>query len=129
MKTFFRYAAALLSGAAVCGAVLLAKGLPEQMQQLMRVLSDAFLGAAALLLLACSVVWIGRQGMFRGMGYTVRRVFVALHSQEYREAHKESYSEYCERKGLRKTPCLFLLISGAAYLVPAVVFAILYCTI
>ena len=83
----------------------------------------------ALLLLACAIVWIGRQGMFRGMGYTVRRIFVALHSQEYRDAHKETYSEYCERKGLRKTPCLFLLITGCAYLVPAVTFAVLYFTV
>lgn len=127
MKTFFRYAAAVLAGAAVCGAVLLAKGISGlQAQALMRVLSDAFTAAAVLLLLACALVWITRQGTFRGMGYTVRRIFVALHSQEYRDAHKETYSEYCDRKGLRRTPCLFLLISGCVYLVPAIVFTVLY---
>lgn len=129
MKTFLRYLIAALAGAAACGAVLLAKGIPSQTQPLMRVLSDAFTAAAVLLLLACAIVWIGRQGMFRGMGYTVRRIFVALHSQEYRDAHKETYSEYCERKGLRKTPCLFLLITGCSYLVPAVTFAVLYFTV
>ena len=89
MKTFFRYAAAVLAGAAVCGAVLLAKGVSGlQAQALMRLLSDAFTAAAVLLLLACALVWITRQGTFRGMGYTVRRIFVALHSQEYRDSHK-----------------------------------------
>ena len=55
--------------------------------------------------------------------------FVSLHAKEYRDSHKESYSEYRERKGAKKTPCLYLVIVGAAFLLPGILFAVLYVSV
>ena len=127
-RRWIKYAAALLIGGAAACALLFGRGFlaAETMRERMRLLSDAFLVPGALLLLAGCLLWIVREGTFAGMGYTFRKLWNSLHSQEYQAAHKESYAEYRARKSAQKTPFLFLLVPGGVFLLPAVLFTILY---
>lgn len=127
-RRWIKYIVALLIGAAVFCAMLFGKGFMrlDTEKEKLRLLSDAFLVPGILLLLAGCFSWIMRQGTFSGMGYTVKRIFISLHSAQYREEHKESYAEYRERKAEKRSPFLFLIIVGAVYLIPAIVITILY---
>lgn len=129
MKTaWIKYLIAALLGAAAVLGILFGKGYPslESNAERMKLLSDAFLVPGLILLLCGCFIWIVRQGTFSGMGYTFRRIFVSLHAKEYRDKHKESYTEYRERKAGKKTPFLFLILTGAAFLIPAIVFTLIY---
>lgn len=130
-RKWIKYLAALLIGGAAVCALLFGRGFlaAETMRERMRLLSDAFLVPGALLLLAGCLLWIVREGTFAGMGYTFRKLWNSLHSREYREAHRESYAEYCERKSAKKTPFLFLIITGGIFLLPAILFTVLYLVI
>ena len=128
-RRWIKYAAALLIGGAAACALLFGPRLPRRRDDAgtdAALLSDAFLVPGALLLLAGCLLWIVREGTFAGMGYTFRKLWNSLHSQEYQAAHKESYAEYRARKSAQKTPFLFLLVSGGVFLLPAVLFTILY---
>lgn len=128
MKRAVKYIVAAFVGAAICCAVVFGKNIQsaETMQSRIKILSDAFTGAGLILLLSGLFVWIVRQGVFAGMGYAFRSIFVSLHAQKYREEHRETYTEYRERKGERKTPFLFLIITGAIFLIPAVALTVAY---
>lgn len=128
MKRAVRYFVATAAGSAVCIAVLLAKNVfaSHDTAQTVRILADAFTAAGLTLLVSGLLVCIARQGTFFGMGYAFHSLIVALHSNEYRKAHRESYSEYVERKGKKNTAFLFLLITGGVFMIPAVVFTILF---
>lgn len=128
MKRAVRYFAATAAGCAVCIAVLLAKNVfsSTDTAQAVRVLADAFTVAGLTLLVSGLLVCISRQGMFLGMGYTFHSLIVSLHDSEYRKEHRESYSEYVERKSKKDTAFLFLIITGGVFMIPAVVFTILF---
>ena len=123
-----RYIIAALAGAIIALAVVFLKGITraDSITVKFRILSDAFLAAGLILTLSGAFVWIVGQGTFSGLGYAFSRLFVALHDKRYRDEHKETYLEYGERKAAKKSPCLFLIITGAAYLVPAIAFTILF---
>lgn len=130
-RGWIKYAAALLAGAAAVCAILFGKayfGL-ETAKERLRVLSDAFLVPGLVLILAGCMVWIVRQGTFSGMGYTVRKIWNSLHSKEYQDGHRESYAEYRERKSAKRTPFLFLILTGAFYLLPSIVITVIYATL
>ena len=128
LKAALRYIIAALVGAGIVLAVVFAKGIlqTDSTTVKIKILSDAFLAAGLVLALSGAFVWIVRQGTFSGLGYAFNRLFVALHDKQYRDEHKESYLEYGERKAAKKPPFLFLIITGAAYLIPAIVFVILF---
>lgn len=128
MKRAARYCAATAAGGAVCMAVLLAKNVfsAADTVQTVRILADAFTAAGLMLLVSGLLVCIVRQGTFLGMGYAFRSLIVALHGSEYRKEHRESYSEYVERKGKKETAFLFLIITGGVFMIPAVLFTILF---
>ena len=128
MKRAVRYFAATAAGGAICIAVLLAKNLFSSTDtvQTVKILADAFTAAGLTLLVLGLLVCIVRQGTFLGMGYAFRSLIVALHGHEYRKEHRESYSEYVERKGKKETEFLFLIITGGVFMIPAVLFTILF---
>lgn len=127
-KGWSKYLIAVSIGTAILLAILFGKGYPslESAAERFKLLSDAFLVSGLLLLLSGCLVWIMRQGTFSGMGYTFRRIFVSLHSKEYRDEHKESFAEYRERKSDKKTPFLFLILTGSIFLIPAIAFTLIY---
>lgn len=128
MKRAIKYIVASLCGAAVCLAVIFGKNIlsAESVAQKIKILADAFTIAGLVLILSGLFVWIMRQGTFNGMGFAFRSLFVALHDSEYRQSHKESYSEYKERKSKKDTPFLFLIITGVAFMIPAIIFTVLF---
>lgn len=128
LKSALRYIIAALVGAAIVLAVIFFKqiGQAQSTRAIFKILSDAFLASGLILTLSGAFVWIVGQGTFSGLGYAFSRIFVALHDKQYREEHKETYLEYGERKAAKKKPFLFLIITGAAYLVPAITFTILF---
>lgn len=126
-KTVFRSLIAALAGAAIsCVFIFTRMDNAQTVNDVMRILSDGFLCGGLILALSGAMVWLVNQGTFSGLGYAFRSIFVSLHDQAYRETHKETYSDYVERKSEKKTPCLFLVIVGGAYLVVAVVFTVLF---
>lgn len=128
LRTALRYVIAALAGAAIVLSVIFAKGILQagSATATFKILSDAFLASGLALTLSGAFVWIVRQGTFSGLGYAFSRLFVALHDKQYRDEHKETYLEYGERKAAKKPPFLFLIIVGAAYLVPSITFTILF---
>lgn len=127
-KKAIKYVIAILAGAVLCLAVIFGKGIitAETVQQKIRILSDAFTAAGLILLLSGLLVWIVRQGTFTSMGYAFHSLFVSLHDSEYRESHQTTYGEYRDRKLSKNTPFLFLIITGAAFMIPAIVFTVLF---
>lgn len=128
MKRVIKYAVTVLCGIAICLAVIFGKGAfsVTEMSETIKIIADAFTVSGLVLLLSGLFVWIVRQGTFNGLGYAFKSLFVALHDKEYRESHKETYVEYSERKDKKSTPFLFLIITGGAFLIPAIVFTILF---
>ncbi len=129
MKKILRFLIAMLIGIAVCLTILFVKDIfsAQTPQEIYKILSDAFAVPGILLLLGGVFVWIVRQGTFSGMGYAFRQIWNALHSQKYRDEHKETFSEYRERKsGGEKPSFLYLIIIGSAFLLPGIIFSILF---
>ncbi len=128
MKSVLRPIIAALCGTAVCAAILFGKGIlsADSSRETMRILSDAFTVPGLVLLLCGLFVWILRQGTFSGMGYALKQLYMTMRSEKYREEHKESFSDYRERKQSRKPPFLFLIVTGCVFLVPGILFSILY---
>lgn len=130
-RGWIKYLIALLVGCAIFSAILFGKGFTQldSFKEKLGLLSDAFLVPGILLILFGCFTWIIRQGTFSGMGYTIKNIWTSLHSKEYRDEHKESYADYRQRRAEKKTPFLFLIITGAFFLIPSIAVTIIYTVI
>ena len=107
-------------------AVLLIKGVfsAETTKEMVMILSDAFFFAGAIMLVAAGLVWASDNGVSDGIGYSFSKLF-SLRKRNY-EDHKETYSEYKERKHTRKSSIVEFLIPGLSFVTISVIFFVLY---
>ena len=113
-------------GLVVAVALLFIKGVfsAETTKETFMILSDAFFFAGAMLLIAAGLVWASDNGVSDGIGYSFSKLF-NLRKRDY-EDHKESYSEYKERKHTKKSSIVEFLISGMNFVAISVVFFVIY---
>lgn len=120
------------------GVVLLVCGinglLTEKLEksETYKVLSDAFFVAGVVYLGIGGLLWASDKGAFDGLGYSISSLW-GLHkpSGERLNWHKnETYEEYVERKHKpeKKKANIFLPIVGAALLLVAILFIVLWHT-
>ncbi len=129
MNKIARPLVTFLVATAVFLAVLFGCGIlsAENAQECVRIWSDAFSVPGILFFLSGAFVWIARQGTFSGMGFACRQIWVSLHSKQYREEHRESYSEYRERRlAGKKVPFIYLILTGVCFLIPAILLSIVF---
>lgn len=128
MRKLIKYIVSFLIGGAVFLLVLFFRydATGETAAEWMLILSDSLCAAGLLLLLSGLLLWLVGIGTFSGMGYAFSRITVSFHKKAYREEHRETFSEYKERKGKKKKPVLFLLVTGTVYLVPGIICTILF---
>ena len=107
-------------------AVLLIKGVfsAETTKEMVMILSDAFFLGGALILVVAGLVWASDNGVSDGIGYSFSKLF-NLRKRDYEE-HKESYSEYKDRKHSKKSSVIEFLISGVSFVFISVVFLLIY---
>ena len=107
-------------------AVLLIKGVfsAETTKEMVMILSDAFFLGGALILVVAGLVWASDNGVSDGIGYSFSKLF-NLRKRDYEE-HKESYSEYKDRKHSKKSSVIEFLISGVSCVFISVVFLLIY---
>ena len=107
-------------------AVLLIKGVfsAETTKEMVMILSDAFFLGGALILVVAGLVWASDNGVSDGIGYSFSKLF-NLRKRDYEE-HKESYSEYKDRKHAKKSSVIEFLISGVSFVFISVVFLLIY---
>ncbi len=96
----------------------------ETAAQRLQCLSDAFTLPGVLLLAVGSLMWISQQGTFDFFGYVGKTVVDLFRTR----AEHVRYGDYIlEKREKRKIGGFgFLLITGAAFMVIAVVFLVLY---
>ncbi len=111
---------------AITIAVLIIKGVFSSItiKETAMILSDSFFLGGSLMLVAAGLVWASDHGVSDGIGYSFSKLF-SLRKRDYEE-HKESYSEYKDRKHARKSSVIEFLIAGLGFVVISVVFLLIY---
>ncbi len=121
-----KYVLAVSAGVLLVCLVLFAQDYADaQGLQCVRILCDAFTVPALVLLLTGMLSWVAGEGLFDGLSYAVR----SLAGMFARWEHLR-YRDYVKSKREARTPggCGFLLVTGAAFAVPALVFLLLFYT-
>lgn len=89
-------------------------------ERVFRILSDAALLAAVILLGGGFILFAGNNAVFSGIGYSTRQIF-SLMGRRYEEK-KQSYYEYREERLSKKRDMKFLFIVGGVFLAASVIF-------
>ena len=93
---------------------------------LYKALSDSFFISGMLFLCVGGLVFVNRNGAFDGLVYAVKYVFT-VHYNHKQGKKNESYYEYKQRKAAEeKAPCLFLVLTGLAFVLAATVCMLLF---
>ena len=87
-------------------------------------LADAFTIPAVIMLMIGILVWISTTGTFDMLGYGLKKAKDAFVPSPY--THEQFYDYKMRKNKKRTTGYGFMLISGGIYLIPGVVFNILY---
>ena len=95
-------------------------------QDLYRTLSDAFTVPGLLCLFAGGLLWLSQEGAMDGVSYVLQTAVKSLLFMG-RQAHRETYGEYVERRRAKKSGGFgFLLITGVVCLLIAGLFTLLF---
>lgn len=91
-------------------------------------LADAFLIPGVIILMVGLLVWVGNEGTFDMLAYGFSRAKNSfIPSPKYKD---EKFYDYKMRRAEKRIKGYsFLFISGGIYMIPAVIFNILYYTI
>lgn len=115
----------LAAATAIAIGIAFARGIAQaEGKDVLRCLSDAFFVSGALVLLSGGLVWCADNGVADGLTYGASRLFRrrGVHYEE----HRETYSEYRERKHTKKLRIAEFLIGGGIYLLLSVLILIPY---
>lgn len=128
-RAWVKYAVAFLIGAVISVLILWSRGAFSTgltAQEIYLHLSDAFFISGVLLFAAGALVFVARHGAFDIFTYSVK-FMLSLMRKPKPDRKKESFYEYKERLAAKeKTPCLFLITAGAAFLVAGAIFALMF---
>ena len=125
-SVFIKYGIAVLIGAALVWIYLSLRDFTgaEPPAERYRMLCDAFTIPGSVLMLSAALVALANAGSFTGIGYSMSSFF--RHLIPGAALKHEKYSEYYERHQKKVTGYGFLLHVGAAFMVVALVFYVLF---
>lgn len=89
-----------------------------------RILSDCFFVPAALLLSMAGLTWAKNGGVWDGLGFTIK-IMIDRMKPKY---ERTTFAEYREKREEKSSSPVYSLIAGVVYLIPAIVFLVLYNT-
>lgn len=127
-NALIKYGVTALCGGAVVGLVLELHGFAQAATQADRykILADAFTIPGVVIALLWVLIWLGGEGAFLGIGYAVRYA-VRMLIPGNALGPRERYSDYVARKSEQPpVKATFLLFTGLAFILIAVIFIILY---
>lgn len=87
-------------------------------------LADAFTIPSVVMLMLGVLVWISTTGSFDALGYAFNRAKEAFIPTIYK--HEQFYDYKVRKDKKRKKGYGFMFISGGIYIIPAIIFNILY---
>lgn len=87
-------------------------------------LADAFTIPSVVMLMLGVLVWISTTGSFDILGYAFKRAKEAFVPSKY--THEQFYDYKVRKDQHRKKGYGFMFISGGIYVIPAIIFNILY---
>ncbi len=100
----------------------------EDIQDIMKSLSDCFVVPGILLILFGLLVICSNGGTFDMLGFGMKKL-VSVFKRHPTEKDKESFYDYRKRKQENKHSFLYLIITGAGFLAIGAIFFVLYYTI
>ncbi len=128
-RTLVSYVIAVLLGAGIAVFVASNYGFGDAASAMdrYRILCDAFT-IPGVMLLCCGVLsWIADQGTFDSLAYAGRSLLRIFHREERHVRYYEFVEERREKRAKKeKGHFLFLIVTGAAFLLVAVVFMLLF---
>ena len=115
------------SGAVITLVLLILRGafIAESNLDAVRLTCDAFFVSGAFLLLAGALIWVLDNGVTDGITYSAKKIF-DLRRKDYEDNHRETYSEYKERKHKNKGTVLEFLLAGGCYFLISLVLLFIY---
>ncbi len=126
-----RYLIASLAGIAMVVAVLLTRKTFGKLdgQAILQDLSDAFFVPGVLIISMGGLMFVAENGVFDMLNFSIRKVITLVRGQKYREEQPKTYYDYVQAQDAKpRTGFGYLLKVGAAFLVLAVIFTLLYAT-
>lgn len=90
--------------------------------EIMKFVSDGFFVSGVLLLGAGLLIFCSRNGTFDMLSYAVKVAIRTIFTTE----NRESFYDYKQRMGEKVTPCAFLIVPGAVFLLLSVCFVGLF---
>ena len=128
MKRAVEYAVTCCVCAAIAVAVIFLRGVlkVDDVNGVMRCLSDGFFVAGVFSLACGGLAFAGNKGILDAFVYTCRKIWVSLHNKEYRDSHKMTYEEYKDKRANKSKPIAYFFVVGGVFAVLGVLFAVLY---
>lgn len=124
-----RYTIAILVGAVMALAVLLARGTFTQTEgrTILKDVSDAFFVPGVLIICLGALLFVGENGIFDMLNFGVKKVVSLVRNEKYRAELPRTYYEYTEQQREKTRSAYgYLFIVGAVFLLAAVIFVILH---
>ena len=117
----------VLAGLALAAVLTVTRGFgqAESLAEQLRLLSDGFFVAAAILLAWGGLTWTTNGGAVDGLGYSMKTLKDRLLPNP-RYKRQESFADYRRRKHEKDTSPVPMLLAGALHLVIAVVLVTAY---
>ncbi len=125
-----KYLAALGVGGLLVMFVLLGRGFfqsPALLEQY-RILADAFTTAGVVLIMVGVLIWVSTTGLFDMITFALSKFGRAL--IPFSKKSDEKYYDYVVRKREKRfSGYLFVFIVGALYMIPAIIFTVMFYSI
>lgn len=96
----------------------------EGLKDILRILSDGFFVAAALLLGSGGLVWTYNGGVMDGLGFSFKTLLDRMRG-DYHE-RRQTFMEYRENREAKASSPKYLLLSGLVHLVLAILAVLVY---
>ncbi len=130
IRLIIKYLVTVGIGALLVLFVLLARGFFEfpELREQYRILSDAFTTAGVVLIMVGVLIWVSTTGLFDMINYALGKFGRAL--IPFSKKSDEKYYDYVMRKREhRLSGYSFVFIVGVLYMVPMLIFTLLFYTV
>lgn len=109
---------------ALAGAILMDVFHAQNLRDVLRLLSDCFFLPAAILLAGSGLTWAKNGGVWDGLGFTVKTMFIRM-MPDY-DDRRVTFAEYREQRESKRSSPIPALVAGLIFLALAMVFLVLF---
>ena len=130
IRLAIKYLVGVGVGALLVMFVLLCRGffLPPALLEQYRILADAFTTAGVVLIMVGVLIWVSTTGSFDMISFALSKLGKAL--IPFSKKSDEKYYDYVMRKREKRfSGYLFVFIVGALYMIPAIIFTVMFYSI